>query len=69
MDEGVQGTGGPTTAKDVRTWLTVQKDALTMTRAFRSGGQWWLVGVAVTGAPGEQQEIERILNDIWRQTS
>jgi hypothetical protein len=59
----------PTTAKDARTWLTVQKDALTMTRAFRSGGQWWLVGVAVTGAPGEQQELERILNDIWRQTS
>jgi hypothetical protein len=59
----------PTTAKDARTWLTVQEDALTMTRAFRSGRQWWLVGVVVTAAPGEEQEIERILNDIWRQTS
>jgi hypothetical protein len=58
-------------AKDERTWLTTQDKpyALMMTRAFRSGGQWWLVGVAVTGLPGEEPDVQRILNDIWRQTS
>ncbi|GAA0572830.1 hypothetical protein HPO96_17765 [Kribbella sandramycini] len=61
----------PTTAKDARTWLTVQEKpyALSMTRAFESGGQWWLVGTAVFGRPGEEPDVQRILNDIWRQTS
>ncbi|TDD43128.1 hypothetical protein E1263_41815 [Kribbella antibiotica] len=66
----------PTVAKDERTWLTAQEKttktepyALMMTRAFQSGGQWWLVGVAVTGAAGEELDVQRVLNDIWRQTS
>ena len=62
----------PATAKDARTWLTVRKTspyAMTMTRAYLSGGQWWLVGAAVTGAPGEEPDVQRIVNDIWRQTS
>ena len=62
----------PATAKDNRTWLTVKQTkpfALMMTRAFSSGGQWWLVGVAVTGVPGEEQTVQQVLNDIWRQTS
>ncbi|WP_329483424.1 hypothetical protein OG555_14695 [Kribbella sp. NBC_01484] len=61
----------PATAKDARTWLTVQTTpyAVTMTRAYASGGQWWLVGSAVTGAPGEEADVQRIVNDIWRQTS
>jgi hypothetical protein len=42
---------------------------LTMTRAYSSAGQWWLVGAAVTGAHGEEDDVQRILNDIWRQTS
>jgi hypothetical protein len=62
----------PATPKDNRTWLTVKQTkpfALMMTRAFSSGGQWWLVGVAVTGEPGEEQTVQQVLNDIWRQTS
>ncbi|WP_405063474.1 hypothetical protein OG474_18020 [Kribbella sp. NBC_01505] len=61
----------PTVAKDERTWLTVHDEpyALMMTRAFQSGGQWWLVGAAVTGRPGEEGDVQRVLNDIWRQTS
>jgi len=62
----------PATAKDDRTWLTVQPKtpyALMMTRAFQSGGEWWLVGAAVTGRPGEEQTVQQVLNDIWRQTS
>ncbi|MFB6719679.1 hypothetical protein ACFCV3_05935 [Kribbella sp. NPDC056345] len=61
----------PSVAKDGRTWLTTQDKpyVLTMTRAFQSGGQWWIVGVTVTGKPGEEPDVQRILNDIWRQTS
>jgi len=62
----------PATAKDARTWLTVQTKAPyteTMTRAYLSGGQWWLVGAAVSGPPGEEEDVQRIVNDIWRQTS
>ncbi|GAA1711079.1 hypothetical protein GCM10009745_68940 [Kribbella yunnanensis] len=61
----------PTVAKDERTWLATQDKpyALMMTRAFQSGGQWWLVGMAVTGREGEEPDVQRILNDIWRQTS
>ena len=62
----------PAAAKDARTWLTVQTRtpyAETMTRAFQSGGQWWLVGVAVTAPPDEEPDAQRIINDIWRQTS
>ncbi|GAA1603896.1 hypothetical protein GCM10009789_67390 [Kribbella sancticallisti] len=61
----------PASAKDARTWLTVQKGpryTLTMTRAYTSAGRSWLVGVTLTGAPGEEPAIERVLNDIWRQT-
>lgn len=61
----------PTVAKDERTWLSTQDKpyGLMMTRAFQSGGQWWLVGLAVTGRPGEEPDVQRVLNDIWRQTS
>ena len=63
----------PATAKDARTWLTVHTEsqyAVTMTRAFQSGGRWWLVGTAVTtSTPGEEPDVQRIVNDIWRQTS
>jgi hypothetical protein len=66
----------PTTAKDARTWVAEQKSVqktgsytLTMSHAFLSAGRWWLVGVAGTGAPGEEQDVQRIVNDIWRQTS
>ncbi|MFI7060226.1 hypothetical protein ACIBL3_04525 [Kribbella sp. NPDC050124] len=66
----------PETAKDARTWFTEQGDsqktkvyALTMTHAFISGGQWWLVGVMATGVAGEETDVQRIVNDIWRQTS
>ncbi|MET7281874.1 hypothetical protein ABZS29_26815 [Kribbella sp. NPDC005582] len=67
----VYKTSAPTVAKDERTWLSTQDKpyALTMTRAFRSGGQWWLIGMTVTGLPGEEPDVQRILNDIWRQTS
>jgi hypothetical protein len=61
----------PTTAKDGQTWLTVRNSSpygLMMTRAFSSGGRWWLVGVAVTGVPGEEPAAQRVLNDIRRQT-
>jgi hypothetical protein len=61
----------PTTAKDAQTWLTVQDSspyALMMTRAYSSAGRWWLVGVAVTGVPGEEPAAQRVLNDIRRQT-
>ncbi|MGW1341020.1 hypothetical protein ACWCOV_08185 [Kribbella sp. NPDC002412] len=66
----------PETAKDGRTWFTEQGDsqktkvyALTMTHAFISGGQWWLVGVMATGVAGEEADVQRIVNDIWWQTS
>lgn len=62
----------PATAKDARTWLTEHNGpyAITMTRAFQSGGRWWLVGAAVTTATqGEEPDVQRIVNDIWRQTS
>jgi hypothetical protein len=62
----------PTAAKDSRTWLTVQGKnpyVVTMTRAYQSGGQWWLVGAAVTGAPGEESAVQSIVNDIRRQLS
>jgi hypothetical protein len=61
----------PTTAKDARTWYTEQKNspyALVMSHAFTSGGRWWLVGVAATGTTGEEQSVQQIVNDIWRQT-
>jgi hypothetical protein len=65
-------TTAPATAKDARTWLTVSTKApytITMTRAFQSGGQWWLVGAMVYGQPAEAADIQRVVNDIWRQTS
>jgi hypothetical protein len=42
---------------------------VTMTRAFQSGGQWWLIGAMVYGAPSEATDIQHVVNDIWRQTS
>ncbi|NIK55190.1 hypothetical protein [Kribbella shirazensis] len=65
-------TTAPATAKDARTWLTVSTKApytITMTSAFHSGGQWWLVGVMAYGQTGEAADIQRLVNDIWRQTS
>ncbi|MFF0266329.1 hypothetical protein [Kribbella sp. NPDC004536] len=63
-------TTAPATAKDARTWLSVSKPyTITMTRAFQSGGQWWLVGVMVYGQQVEAPDIQRVVNDIWRQTS
>lgn len=65
-------TTTPATAKDARTWLTVSTKApytITMTHAFQSGGQWWLVGAMVYGQVAEAPDVQRIVNDIWRQTS
>ncbi|MFD3404857.1 hypothetical protein ACFWUU_29485 [Kribbella sp. NPDC058693] len=65
-------TTAPATAKDARTWLTVSTKApytITMTHAFLSGGQWWLVGAMVHGQVAEAPDVQRIVNDIWRQTS
>ncbi len=70
----------PTAAKDARTWvaeqrieektgLKTQSYTLAMSHAFMSAGRWWLVGVAGTGEAGEEQDIQRIVNDIWRQTT
>ncbi|MEV5960991.1 hypothetical protein AB0L70_04465 [Kribbella sp. NPDC051952] len=62
----------PGIAKDSRTWLTVNPApyAVSMTRAFQSGGQWWLVGTVVTTlTQGEEPDVQRIVNDIWRQTT
>ncbi|TDO30692.1 hypothetical protein EV643_13515 [Kribbella sp. VKM Ac-2527] len=61
----------PTTAKDAQTWYTEQTNspyALVMSHAFTSGGRWWLIGVAATGTAGEEQAVQQIVNDIWRQT-
>lgn len=61
----------PATAKDGRTWVTVQNGppyTLTMTHAYTSAGRSWLVGVTLTGADGEDPALQRVLNDIWRQT-
>jgi hypothetical protein len=68
----VYKTTAPATAKDARTWLTVSTATpytITMTRAFQSGGQWWLVGAMVYGQQAEAADIQRLVNDIWRQTS
>ncbi|WP_327639164.1 hypothetical protein OHB24_12575 [Kribbella sp. NBC_00482] len=65
-------TTAPATAKDARTWLTVSTATpytITMTRAFQSGGQWWLVGAMVYGQQAEAADIQRLVNDIWRQTA
>ncbi|MGZ0149563.1 hypothetical protein ACXJJ3_21040 [Kribbella sp. WER1] len=62
----------PATAKDARTWLSVSTTTpytITMTRAFQSGGQWWLVGVMAYGQTAEAPDVQRVVNDIWRQTS
>lgn len=61
----------PATAKDGRTWLTVQQGTayrLSMTHAFTADGRSWLVGVVVSAIPGEEPAAQRVLNDIWRQT-
>ncbi|MFD7153574.1 hypothetical protein ACFV9C_03190 [Kribbella sp. NPDC059898] len=65
-------TTAPATAKDARTWLTVSTATpytITMTRAFQSGGHWWLVGVMAYGQTVEAPDVQRLVNDIWRQTS
>jgi hypothetical protein len=65
-------TTAPATAKDARTWLTVSAEApytITMTHAFLSGGQWWLIGAMVYGPVAEAPDVQRVVNDIWRQTS
>jgi hypothetical protein len=61
----------PATAKDGRTWLTEQPGTpyrLSMTHAFTTNGEFWLVGVVLSAVPGEEQAAQRVLNDIWRQT-
>lgn len=63
----------PTTVMDSRTWFTQQSSspyALTMSHAFAGGGggRWWLVGVAGTAIPDEVPAVQRVVNDIWRQT-
>jgi hypothetical protein len=61
----------PATAKDEQTWVTVRNGppyTLTMTHAYTSAGRSWLVGTTVTGLPGEELAVQRVLNDIWRQT-
>jgi len=64
-------TQAPVTAKDPKTWVSVSNTpyVVTMTRAFQSGGQWWLIGAMVYGAPSEATDIQHVVNDIWRQTS
>ena len=61
----------PTTVKDARTWFRQQSGSpytLTLSHAFASGGRWWLVGVAGTAIPDEVPAVQRVVNDIWRQT-
>ncbi|NEA35315.1 hypothetical protein [Streptomyces sp. SID13031] len=61
----------PATTKDASTWITVQQRTpytVTMTHAFGSDTQYWLVGVSIAAAPGEEPAAQRVLNDIWRQT-
>lgn len=61
----------PTTAKDGRTWLTEQAGppyTLAMSHAFQSGNQWWLIGVAVSGARDQEPTVQQVVNDIWWQT-
>jgi hypothetical protein len=65
---------GPKTAKEDNTWIAERPAAnkqpyvLTMTHAFQSGDQWWLAGVVVTGLAGQEQSVQRVLNDIRSQT-
>jgi hypothetical protein len=67
----------PVTPKDdAQTWYTEQQAAaggkpyaVSMTRAFRSGDEWWLVGVVITAKPGDEAAAQRVLNDIRTQTS
>ncbi|MEU4192747.1 hypothetical protein AB0E69_12665 [Kribbella sp. NPDC026611] len=67
----------PATAKDSTTWLTATTStptstapyAISMTHVFQSVGQWWLVGTHVFGATNEAADIQRVVNDIWHQTS
>jgi hypothetical protein len=61
----------PTTVKDPRTWFTQRSSspyALTMSHAFTSGGRWWLAGVSGTAVADEVPALQRVVNDIWRQT-
>ncbi|GAA1603275.1 hypothetical protein GCM10009804_69630 [Kribbella hippodromi] len=65
-------TTAPAKAKDARTWITEAPHApysVSITRAFQSGGQWWLVGATVSGESATPAEIQRVVNDIWWQTS
>lgn len=64
----------PATAKDSRTWYTVDRSGarlpsfLTMTRVFEGAGGWWLAGVAVGAKAGHERSAEKVLNDIRTQT-
>ncbi|MGH3373019.1 MAG: hypothetical protein ACRDPR_23780, partial [Nocardioidaceae bacterium] len=66
----------PSTPKGAQTWYAEQQAAaggkayaVSMTRAFRSGDEWWLVGVVVTAKPGDEAAAQRVLNDIRTQTA
>lgn len=65
----------PATARDRQTWYT-QSDSsssktyeLTLTRAFTSCGQWWLVGAVITAMPEHRIDAQKVINDIRTQTS
>lgn len=64
-------TSAPTTPRDSTTWYAVSSKpyTLVMSHAFSSQGRWWLVGVAAVAAPGEEPAAQKVVNDIWRQTS
>ncbi|GAB3815020.1 hypothetical protein [Kribbella italica] len=64
-------TSAPTTRRDSATWYAVTNKpyTLVMSHVFSSQGRWWLVGTAAVAAPGEEPGAQKVVNDIWRQTS
>jgi hypothetical protein len=64
-------TVAPTTPRDSTTWYAVSSRPYTllMSHAFSSQGRWWLVGAAAVAAPGQEPAAQKVVNDIWRQTS
>ncbi|GAA1537639.1 hypothetical protein [Kribbella lupini] len=64
-------TAAPTTPRNSTTWYAVSSKpyTLVMSHIFSSQGRWWLVGAAAVAAPGEEPAAQKVINDIWRQTS